>query len=191
VAQVTRKALDDIDKDHLYEPNPAKRILQRLLRRMDDSTVLFRSPDGGPVTIRETLDMLQRDDPLAKESRAIQAAFAAEPPAIIADSHGHRGRRHGHRGRPPRPSRPSLARSGAMATRVTAVRWRHRACIPAGRGRPPVRHGRWHAPSRPIPSAIADECPAVTAVPAAFAPACAACIAACAAFAAVWPEDQA
>jgi predicted ATPase len=65
--QVTRKGLDSIDKDHLYEPGPAKHILQRLLRRMDENTVLFRKPDGAPVTIREMLDMLQRDDPLAKE----------------------------------------------------------------------------------------------------------------------------
>lgn len=65
--QVQRKQLDQIDIDHLYEPGPAKHILQRLLRRMDENTVLFRRPDGSPISIREMLELLQRDDPLAKE----------------------------------------------------------------------------------------------------------------------------
>jgi hypothetical protein len=65
--QVTRKPLDEIDKRHLYEPGPAKHILQHFLRYMDENAVVFRRPDGTPVTIREMLDLLQRDDPLAKE----------------------------------------------------------------------------------------------------------------------------
>lgn len=65
--QVTRKSLDEIDKHHLYEPGPAKHILQHFLGYMDENAVVFRRPDGTPVTIREMLDLLQRDDPLAKE----------------------------------------------------------------------------------------------------------------------------
>lgn len=63
---VERKPLPELDHAHLYEPGPAKHALQQMLGYLDADTVVFRRPDGAPVTAEEMLDMLQRDDPVAR-----------------------------------------------------------------------------------------------------------------------------
>lgn len=63
--QVTRKPLSEIDKEHLYEPGPAKHALHDLLTVLEPDAVVFRRDDGTPVSASEMLDMLQRDDPVA------------------------------------------------------------------------------------------------------------------------------
>ncbi|GAB4542100.1 MAG: hypothetical protein Tsb0020_54700 [Haliangiales bacterium] len=63
---VERKPLSEIDRAHLYEPGPAKHALQQMLGYLEADTVVFRRPDGAPVSAGEMLAMLQRDDPIAK-----------------------------------------------------------------------------------------------------------------------------
>ncbi len=63
---IERKPLPEIDRAHLYEPGPAKHALQQMLDYLEADTVVFRRPDGAPVSAGEMLDMLQRDDPVAK-----------------------------------------------------------------------------------------------------------------------------
>jgi hypothetical protein len=65
--RVERKPLSEIDRQHLYEPGPAKHALADFLSYMDAEAVVFRRPDGSPVSAKEMLDMLQRDDPVAVE----------------------------------------------------------------------------------------------------------------------------
>lgn len=65
--RIQRKPLSEIDRQHLYEPGPAKHALAEFLSYMDADTIAFRRPDGSPVTSSEMLDMLQRDDPAAVE----------------------------------------------------------------------------------------------------------------------------
>lgn len=65
--RVERKPLSEIDREHLYEPGPAKHALAEFLRYMEPDAVVFRRPDGSPVSVSEMLDMLQRDDPVAVE----------------------------------------------------------------------------------------------------------------------------
>jgi hypothetical protein len=65
--RVERKPLSEIDRQHLYEPGPAKHALADFLSYMEADAVVFRRPDGSPVSAGEMLDMLQRDDPLAVE----------------------------------------------------------------------------------------------------------------------------
>ena len=60
-----RKPLHEIDKSHLYEPGPAKHALAQLLQYSPDDEVVFRRPDGAPVTAREMLRLLQEDDATA------------------------------------------------------------------------------------------------------------------------------
>jgi hypothetical protein len=62
-----RTDLIEIDEKHLYEPGPAKHALLGFLRYMDEDAVVFRKEDGAPVSVKEMLDMLQRDDLLALE----------------------------------------------------------------------------------------------------------------------------
>jgi hypothetical protein len=62
-----KQGLSEIDLRHLYEPGPAKHALADFLSYMDADTVVFRRSDGSPVSAREMLDMLQRDDPVALE----------------------------------------------------------------------------------------------------------------------------
>lgn len=57
--------LIEIDQRHLYEPGPAKHALLGFLQYMEPDAVVFRTDDGAPVNVKEMLDMLQRDDPLA------------------------------------------------------------------------------------------------------------------------------
>lgn len=63
--RVERKPLHEIDARHLYEPGPAKHALAQLLRYAPDDEVVFRRPDGAPVTAKEMLRLLQEDDDTA------------------------------------------------------------------------------------------------------------------------------
>jgi AAA ATPase domain len=65
--RVERKPLSEIDRQHLYEPGPAKHALTEFLRYMEADAIVFRRPDGSPVSVSEMLDMLQRDDDTALE----------------------------------------------------------------------------------------------------------------------------
>lgn len=57
--------LSRIDRDHLYEPGPAKHALMRSMSYLEPEDVVFRRPDGTPVSCQEMLEMLERDDPVA------------------------------------------------------------------------------------------------------------------------------
>lgn len=57
--------LTRIDRDHLYEPGPAKHALARMLEYMPADEVVFRRPDGSGVTANEMLRLLQNDDDVA------------------------------------------------------------------------------------------------------------------------------
>lgn len=61
--QVTRRAdLAAIDREHLYEPGPARHGLHDMLRYLPPDTIVFRrATDGSGITATEMLDMLQRD----------------------------------------------------------------------------------------------------------------------------------
>ena len=57
-----RTDLAAIDRDHLYEPGPARHGLQDMLRYLPPETIVFRrAADGSGITATEMLDMLQRD----------------------------------------------------------------------------------------------------------------------------------
>lgn len=62
---VERADLTRIDREHLYEPGPAKHALARLLQYAPEDEVVFRRPDGAPVTAKEMLRLLQEDDEVA------------------------------------------------------------------------------------------------------------------------------
>ncbi|KYG11370.1 hypothetical protein BE21_57645 [Sorangium cellulosum] len=62
---VERADLSRIDREHLYEPGPAKHALEHLLRYAPEDEVVFRRPDGAGVTAREMLRLLQEDDAVA------------------------------------------------------------------------------------------------------------------------------
>lgn len=62
---VERKPLHEIDGRHLYEPGPAKHALAQLMRHAPAAEVVFRRPDGSPVTAGEMLRLLQEDDAVA------------------------------------------------------------------------------------------------------------------------------
>lgn len=57
--------LAEIDRRHLVEPGPAKHALTDFLRYLELDEIVFRQPDGSPVSVAEMLDMLQRNDPRA------------------------------------------------------------------------------------------------------------------------------
>jgi hypothetical protein len=61
--RVTRRTdLAAIDRDHLYEPGPARHGLQDMLRYLPPDIIVFRrAADGSGITATEMLDMLQRD----------------------------------------------------------------------------------------------------------------------------------
>ncbi len=67
VTHVERKPLDEIDARHVYEPGPAKHALAQLLRYAPAEEVVFRRPDGIPVTAGEMLRLLAEDDDIAVE----------------------------------------------------------------------------------------------------------------------------
>ncbi|KYF78390.1 hypothetical protein BE17_43395 [Sorangium cellulosum] len=62
---VERADLPRIDREHLYEPGPAKRALEHLLQYAPEDEVVFRRPDGAGVTAKEMLQLLQEDDAVA------------------------------------------------------------------------------------------------------------------------------
>lgn len=62
---VARADLTRIDREHLYEPGPAKHALQRMLQYTPGEEIVFRRGDGSPVTASEMLQMLQEDDEVA------------------------------------------------------------------------------------------------------------------------------
>jgi hypothetical protein len=61
---VTKKPLDAID-EHLYEPGPTLHALEELLAIAPPDKVMFRRPDGTPVTAQEMVTMLRAADPVA------------------------------------------------------------------------------------------------------------------------------
>lgn len=61
---VERRPLYEMDR-HFYEPGPARHALQQLLRYAPLEEVVFRRPDGQPVSAGEMLQMLQEDDQTA------------------------------------------------------------------------------------------------------------------------------
>jgi hypothetical protein len=62
--RVEKKPLDAIDA-HLYEPGPTLHALEELLAVAPADKVMFRGPDGAPVTAREMVTLLRDGDPLA------------------------------------------------------------------------------------------------------------------------------
>lgn len=69
---VDRAELTRLDRDHLYEPGPAKHALQRMLRYLPEDEVTFRRGDGAPVSARELLDLLEKDDDPSDDNIAMQ-----------------------------------------------------------------------------------------------------------------------
>lgn len=65
--RVERKPLSELDRQHLNEPGPARHTLADVLSYMEAHAIVFRRPDGSPVSASEMLDMLQRDDDTALE----------------------------------------------------------------------------------------------------------------------------
>jgi hypothetical protein len=73
--RVTRRPLDRIDLEHLYEPGPAKHLLAEMLDYVEPGEVVFRTGEGAPVTALEMLDELRKDTDLAVSFlRSIHAA---------------------------------------------------------------------------------------------------------------------
>jgi len=62
---VTRSDLTRIDREHLYEPGPAKHALEKLLQYAPEGEIVFRRSDGSGVTAKEMMRLLQEDDALA------------------------------------------------------------------------------------------------------------------------------
>lgn len=63
---VESKRLRDIDQ-HLYEPGPTLHALEELLAIVSADKVMFRHPDGIPITAAEMLNLLRNADPVALE----------------------------------------------------------------------------------------------------------------------------
>lgn len=64
---IERAELSRVDREHLYEPGPAKHALLRMLEYLPADEVIFRQPDGTPIPIADMLRHLQEDDELAVE----------------------------------------------------------------------------------------------------------------------------
>ena len=64
---IERAELSRVDREHLYEPGPAKHALVRMLEYLPPDEVIFRQPDGTPIPIADMLRHLQEDDDLAVE----------------------------------------------------------------------------------------------------------------------------
>lgn len=54
--------LTRIDRDHLYEPGPAKRALLKMLSYVDPGVVVFKNADGEPISASDMVRKLQADD---------------------------------------------------------------------------------------------------------------------------------
>jgi predicted ATPase len=62
--KVERKtSLALIDKNHLYEPGPARHVLQDVLTRIPDNGIVFKKADGTAVTKAEAIQKLLQYDP--------------------------------------------------------------------------------------------------------------------------------
>jgi hypothetical protein len=62
---IARSDLTRIDREHLYEPGPAKHALEKLLQYAPEDEIVFRRSDGTGVTAKEMMRLLQEDDALA------------------------------------------------------------------------------------------------------------------------------
>jgi len=62
-----RSDLASIDRDHLWEPGPAKHALADALRYLDAGDTVAHRPDGSPVAASEMMQLLQADDDIAVE----------------------------------------------------------------------------------------------------------------------------
>jgi hypothetical protein len=62
---VERAELTRIDREHLYEPGPAKHALQRMLEYMPPAEVVFRHGNGSPITAADMLQLLEEGDDVA------------------------------------------------------------------------------------------------------------------------------
>ncbi|MFO0756053.1 MAG: AAA family ATPase [Byssovorax sp.] len=72
--KVTRKTLAEIDQ-HLYEPGPTLHALEELLSIAPADKVMFRRPDGSPVTAIEMVKLLRESNPIALDYlRTLHAA---------------------------------------------------------------------------------------------------------------------
>ena len=66
--QIARKPLQDLERDHFYEPGPMKRVLRVMLEQYrDDARVMFLARDGKKVTAADLIRHLDADDDLALE----------------------------------------------------------------------------------------------------------------------------
>jgi hypothetical protein len=73
--KVEPKPLHEIDARHLYEPGPALHALEELLSIAAPDKVMFRHPDGSPITATAMVKMLREADPTALDYlRNLQAA---------------------------------------------------------------------------------------------------------------------
>ncbi len=84
---IRENELGKIDADHLFEPGPAKRVLQDILRLGDPEQVVASGADGAPITAREMLTHLQEDTALGVKyaselSRAAARMFVREKPKL-------------------------------------------------------------------------------------------------------------
>lgn len=61
--RVERASLAEIDARHLFEPGPAKHAIQDFLSIIEDqNAIVFRDQNEGPISAKEMLVKLQRDD---------------------------------------------------------------------------------------------------------------------------------
>lgn len=61
---IERRPLRDLDR-HFYEPGPTLHALEELMSVVPADKVMFRRPDGAPVTAAEMAEMLRAADPIA------------------------------------------------------------------------------------------------------------------------------
>lgn len=61
---IERGPLRDLDR-HFYEPGPTLHALEELMSVVPADKVMFRRPDGAPVTAAEMAEMLRAADPIA------------------------------------------------------------------------------------------------------------------------------
>jgi AAA domain, putative AbiEii toxin, Type IV TA system len=68
---VRRCPISEVDR-HFYEPGPTLHALEELLATAAPDKVMFRRPDGSPVTASEMVEMLRGADPTAVDYLARQ-----------------------------------------------------------------------------------------------------------------------
>lgn len=62
-----RRDLVTIDRDHLWEPGPARHALEDAIRVLPPDTVVAHQPDGTPVAATQMIESLLADDDLARQ----------------------------------------------------------------------------------------------------------------------------